>query len=102
MAPRVARLLSLFLLVDLRRAAPAHCRSDETCTTAPSASSYEEADEEGFVQTRRVTASKKVPADSALVVIDMQNDFISPSGSLAGGGHEDLVPIVNKVIKGAN
>lgn len=34
---------------------------------------------------------------SALVVIDMQNDFVEPTGSLSVNGAMNLVPIINKV-----
>jgi nicotinamidase/pyrazinamidase len=35
---------------------------------------------------------------SALLVVDMQNDFVDPSGSLAVPGGESIVPVVNDEI----
>jgi nicotinamidase/pyrazinamidase len=37
------------------------------------------------------------PADVALVVIDMQNDFVLPTGSLSVQGAVSIVPIVNSL-----
>jgi nicotinamidase/pyrazinamidase len=37
------------------------------------------------------------PADAALVVIDMQNDFVLPTGSLSVSGAPSIVPVVNSL-----
>lgn len=39
---------------------------------------------------------------TALVVVDMQNDFADPDGSLSVAGGEALVPVVNKEIEAAS
>ena len=36
--------------------------------------------------------------DSALIVVDVQNDFADPSGSLYVNGGEEVVPLVNREI----
>jgi nicotinamidase/pyrazinamidase len=38
---------------------------------------------------------------TALVVVDLQNDFADPGGSLSVAGGDAIVPIVNRVIDGA-
>ncbi|HEX7224523.1 MAG TPA: isochorismatase family protein [Candidatus Limnocylindria bacterium] len=40
-------------------------------------------------------------ARTALVVVDMQNDFADPAGSLWVAGAEDVVPVVNREIAAA-
>jgi nicotinamidase/pyrazinamidase len=37
-------------------------------------------------------------ADTALLVIDMQNDFVLPTGSLSVGGAAAIVPVVNALV----
>jgi len=37
-------------------------------------------------------------AATALVVVDVQNDFADPAGSLAVAGGEDIVPVVNAAV----
>ena len=39
--------------------------------------------------------------ETALVVVDMQNDFAHPDGSLYVEGGEDIVPLVNKEVRAA-
>jgi nicotinamidase/pyrazinamidase len=41
----------------------------------------------------------KYDPDTALIVVDMQNDFADPGGSLYVRGGEQLVPVVNREIK---
>ncbi|MEO7295841.1 MAG: isochorismatase family protein [Candidatus Limnocylindria bacterium] len=38
---------------------------------------------------------------TALVVVDLQNDFADPAGSLAVGGGEAIVPLVNEAVRAA-
>lgn len=38
---------------------------------------------------------------TALVVVDVQNDFADPSGSLSVAGAEDVIPIINEEIEAA-
>ncbi len=40
-------------------------------------------------------------ATTALVVVDVQNDFADPEGSLSIAGGEDIVPVVNREIRAA-
>jgi len=44
-----------------------------------------------------------IPFDerTALVVVDLQNDFADPAGSLAVGGGEAIVPLVNEAVRTA-
>jgi nicotinamidase/pyrazinamidase len=37
----------------------------------------------------------------ALVVVDVQNDFVDPQGSLYVAGGEQVVPIINELVRGA-
>src|SRR4051794_19735308 len=39
---------------------------------------------------------------SALVVVDVQNDFADPAGSLAVRGGADIVPLVNEAVAAAD
>ena len=39
---------------------------------------------------------------TALVVVDLQNDFADPAGSLAVGGGEAIVPLVNEAVRTAS
>ncbi len=53
-----------------------------------------------------MTANSSAPlgtydGSTALVVVDMQNDFAAPSGSLYVPGGEDVVPLVNNEIEAA-
>jgi nicotinamidase/pyrazinamidase len=41
-------------------------------------------------------------ADTALVVVDVQNDFADPDGSLYVDGGEDIVPLVNDEVAAAH
>jgi nicotinamidase/pyrazinamidase len=36
---------------------------------------------------------------TALIVVDLQNDFADPAGSLAVAGGSDIVPIVNAMVR---
>ena len=38
---------------------------------------------------------------TALVIVDLQNDFADPAGSLAVGGGEAVIPIVNREVRDA-
>ena len=38
---------------------------------------------------------------TALIVVDLQNDFAEPAGSLAVDGGEAVIPIVNEAIHDA-
>ncbi|HSK92847.1 MAG TPA: isochorismatase family protein [Candidatus Angelobacter sp.] len=40
-------------------------------------------------------------ARTALVVVDLQNDFADPSGSLSVAGGEAIVPVVNRAVRDA-
>ena len=40
-------------------------------------------------------------AETALIVVDMQNDFADPEGSLYVAGGEEVVPVVNREIEAA-
>ena len=40
-------------------------------------------------------------SETALIVVDMQNDFADPEGSLYVSGGEDVVPVVNREIERA-
>jgi nicotinamidase/pyrazinamidase len=40
-------------------------------------------------------------ARSALIVVDVQNDFADPAGSLSVGGGADIVPVVNAAVSRA-
>ncbi len=35
---------------------------------------------------------------TALIVVDMQNDFADPAGSLCVKGGADLVPLINRTV----
>ncbi|GIU84008.1 MAG: nicotinamidase [Acidimicrobiales bacterium] len=50
-----------------------------------------------------VTAAEQVEYDpeTALVVVDVQNDFADPSGSLYVSGGDEIVPVVNEHIRRA-
>jgi len=39
---------------------------------------------------------------TVLIVVDMQNDFVDPSGTLAVKGAEDIIPLINAHIAEAN
>merc|ERR1719401_1415936 len=36
---------------------------------------------------------------SAIIVIDMQNDFVDPSGTMSGGGRESVIKPINELLK---
>lgn len=50
---------------------------------------------------RVMTTFQKFDERTALVVVDVQNDFADPTGSLYVKGGEDVVPLVNDLIEAA-
>jgi nicotinamidase/pyrazinamidase len=45
--------------------------------------------------------SARFDSRTALVVVDVQNDFADPAGSLAVGGGDRVVPVVNEIVAAA-
>jgi nicotinamidase/pyrazinamidase len=59
----------------------------------------------GILVAGRGTLAPSMPrydASAALIVVDVQNDFADPRGSLFVRGGEDVVPRVNEEIRGAD
>jgi nicotinamidase/pyrazinamidase len=50
----------------------------------------------------RLPAVEAFDPHSALVVVDVQNDFADPAGSLAVRGGADIVPLVNEAVAAAH
>ncbi len=48
-----------------------------------------------------VTSVRADPGETALVIIDVQNDFINPSGKLYAKGSEKIIPSIKKLLSKA-
>src|SRR5215207_8517133 len=56
---------------------------------------------DGTAATQEGSAVVNYDRSTALVVVDVQNDFADPKGSLYVGEGERIVPLVNREIQGA-
>lgn len=79
------------ILILASRVLAARASGPETIGSPPTCSS--DADGSAMLQLKQRGLHKKAPKDSALIVIDMQNDFIN--GSLTVTGGDSIVPTIN-------
>jgi len=60
-----------------------------------------EPDTPPVVESPRVGFNARYTATTALVVVDVQNDFADPKGSLYVAGAETILPLLNREIRRA-